>query len=301
MNLDWVPVVFTKHSGNNKHMSYSKGFWGLLTGLSLILAGQSADGAETHRRILMTNQGGADRTLGICPLTQDYIGLTFNAELEGQPNALTSLLKTLTAIEPSSPKLTEREAILWQIYSQPMGSPEQQRYRQRMIENFFAVRFLLADPDTGAALMSSAPQAYQLLFQLGDPLAFVAIEKRFYLPRAYFRSEFISVASFDEFLGLLARPGVLKPFQQVAIENSHHQSVPLSSAIKDVPLHYLAENELLIRAPQAGYLVIADPLSEDSQVMVDKQPAELEFANGFQQAVWLEAGEHHVLFSRPYN
>ncbi len=280
-------------------MSYSKGFWGLLTGLSLILAGQSADAAETHRHVLMMNQGGADRTLGICPLTHDYIGMTFNAELENQSNALTSLLKALTALESPRPKLTQRETVLWQIYSQPMGSPEQHRYRQRMIENFFAVRFLLADPDTGAALMSSAPQAYQLLFQLGDPLVFVAIEKRFYLPRVYFRSEFISVDSFDEFVGLLARPGVLKPFQQVAIENSRHFSVSLSSASKDVPLHYLAENELLIRAPQAGYLVIADPLRDDSQVMVDSQPAELEFANGFQQAVWLEPGEHHIVFKRP--
>lgn len=280
-------------------MPLSRGFWSALaglTGLTLLLTGQPADSAETHVRILLTNPGGADRSLGIRPLAEDYRDIVWGSDPGAGHEALSRMFSVLTTGPVPEQLLTEREAALWRLYRAPTETPEQQRYRQRMIENLFAVRYLLADPDTGAAMVSAAPQAYLLLLKMGEPLGLVAIEKRFYLPRVYFRTDIVPVASFRAFLNLLDQPGKLKPFQQVAIENPQHSSV--STAVKDVAIHQLSDGELLVKAPQAGYLVLADALTDRSKANVNGQSVEIEIANGYQQAIWLETGEHHIVFSQ---
>ena len=217
----------------------------------------------------------------------------------GEPSMLQLMGSLNEQPRRQSPPGPER---LWRLYSLPDPDFDStlQRYRQRLLENIWSVRYLLADPDTAAEIVSKAPQAYRMLLQYGNPLQLVGIEKRYYLPRVYFRTGVVAVASFAEFIKLLSVPGSLRPFQQVAVELPRHQSQgPELAPDAVIPTILQADAgrlEIEVSVPQAGYLVLADAAASRWQALLDGRPAQLETANGFQLAVWLEPGRHRISF-----
>lgn len=218
--------------------------------------------------------------------------------LAGEP-ALLQLLTGMAGSQASQPPLE----VLWQIYSTPSPAltSELTRYRRRLLENLWSVRYLLTDPDTGADIVRHAPQVYNLLLQYGEPLQMVGIEKRYYLPRLYFRTGVVAIGSGDAFIRLLSKPGALRPFQQVAILNPAHRAQAAELMPDAVSPRITAAGsdwlEAEVTVPAAGYLVLADAYSSAWRAQVDGQDAGVEIANGFQGAVWLEMGSHRVRFT----
>lgn len=223
---------------------------------------------------------------------------TQDLPLAGEP-ALLELLTGMAGSQASQPPLE----VLWRIYSTPSPAltDELTRYRRRLLENLWSVRYLLTDPDTGADIVRNAPEVYKLLLQYGEPLQLVGIEKRFYLPRLYFRTGVVAVSSGDAFIRLLSKPGALRPFQQVAILNPIHQAQAAELMPDAVSPRITAAGpdwlEAEVTVPAAGYLALADPYSSTWRAQVDDHEAGVEIANGFQGAVWLEIGSHRVRFT----
>lgn len=182
------------------------------------------------------------------------------------------------------------------LYHSPLQSETRllQNYQRRVIENIWGVRYLVSDPATLGEIVGRAPEAYvPLLNQTG----LAACEKRFYLPRLYFRQRVLPVRSGAQFLSYLSAPGRFQPFQQVAIENPRHLPTP-SPGVLDVRIDVRSEGpehlELSVHTSAPGYLILADHADPRWQVTVNAQPADLELANGYQQALWLEAGHHQI-------
>ncbi|MGV3525964.1 MAG: hypothetical protein ACO1RX_17205 [Candidatus Sericytochromatia bacterium] len=182
------------------------------------------------------------------------------------------------------------------LYHRPLQSDTRllQNYQRRVIENIWGVRYLVSDPDTLGEIVARAPEAYVPLFSK-EGLA--ACEKRFYLPRFYFRQRIVAVSSGSQFLSYLAEPGRFQPFQQVAIENPRHRPQVTSGQIEakiDVLSESAQELKLLVTSSAPGYLILADHADPRWQITRNGQAATWEVANGYQQALWLEAGQHHI-------
>lgn len=182
------------------------------------------------------------------------------------------------------------------MYHRPLQAETRmlQNYQRRVIENIWGVRYLISDPDTLGEIVARAPEAYlPLLSQEG----LAACEKRFYLPRLYFRQRIVPVSSGSEFLSYLDKPGRFLPFQQVAIENPRHHP-KISAGTLEAKIDILSETpqQLLLRVQTSapGYLIIADHAAAHWQVEVNGQAATWEIANGYQQALWLNAGHHQI-------
>lgn len=294
----------------------------LLMLLALGASAAPASAASFDRLLLLQRRGEDHRALGLIKA-----GVSPDFSQTPPPLAesmLADLFRGLPAATGLPTAATPRAAKLMQLYTEIAASPfaadeidedgeavaaaaarEQQRYRRRLIENLWSVRYLVADADTGAEISGAAPQAYQLLMRYGEPLELVGIEKRYYLPRFYFRSQMLPVADLQAFTDLLVRPGAFRPFQQVAIERPQH-TAPASS---ELGVEQAAQPRLLSESPgrlelslhnaQPGYLVLAEPWQRSWQALADGQPVPVEIANGFQGAIWLEAGSHHVVFEWP--
>lgn len=210
------------------------------------------------------------------------------------------LLALLERLADSPASRLPRLRALWVLYDTPAPSPELLRYRRRMLENIWSVRYLLTDTATAVDIVSTAPEAYRPLLEYGEPIQLVGFEKRFYLPRLYFRTAVVPVDSFAAFVELLSQPGRLRIFQQVAIEQPRHAGgaeLPADAVTPQILAAADGSLEAEVVVPEAGYLVLADPVSPAWRVLLDGLPVVVEIANGFQGAVWLTPGRHRLSFS----
>lgn len=158
----------------------------------------------------------------------------------------------------------------------------------------FNTRYLVTAPEDESRLGSL--EATEVASVPGVDLAVMRLDRA--LPRAYFATPWLAVST-EEAAMLLSRPSVLSG-ERVVIEKAP-RALPVEDALGTAGVISYRPERVEVRASvtRAGILVLNDSYFEGWKATVDGKEATIFPANLLVRGVWLEAGEHRLLFEYP--